>query len=131
MSLIDGLEDKVVDVQRNSSTPSGAGGVNRVWSTVLSQVRCKIAKPSEEYQRQMQGLNLKVDSVLYVVFGVDIREDDRIVNVFDEHSQDFLRAQSNGVLVPVEFLVLTIENPGGESDYSRCALRRWDGLSVL
>lgn len=128
--MIDGLQDKTVDIQRCVTTPSGDGGSNRVWSTVLSGVICKIAKPSEEYVRQNQGANFVTDSVLYVNYGIELHENDRVVNIFDQNTGLIWQDVRNGVLVPVFFLVQTVENPGGESDYIRCSLKRWGGLEV-
>lgn len=130
MSLIAGCEDKIVDVKRPSFTPSATGGQTAAYTTVLNSLDCLIMKPSEEYQRLIQGLNLPVESVLYVTFGSDIREGDIVFNVFDKNSNALLQAATPTGLTGVSFLVLTVENPGGSSDYLRVGVRRWDGLDA-
>lgn len=131
MSLLDGFENRKVDIMRPTSVKGDYGESKITRTKVGTDVQCRIDFGSGTKARLLQGEQGKTTGTLFCDRSVDVRLSDKIVNVRNIETGAVDNVDLNGVLVPVEYEVTWISNPGSEDDHLEVTIQRNDGQTMV
>lgn len=130
MSLITGFENRYIDISRPTYTENAYGANDSSFSTVVTDVKCKIDYSSGAISRLLAGKQARSNNLLFCDASVDIRVGDRLINVRNLKTGVVDTVDLNGTLVPAQYMVEWVSNPGSEEDHFEVMIYRLDGQDL-
>lgn len=130
MSLISGQENRLIDIERVTTTEDDYGGRSESESTVASDVICKIDYTSGSYPTLIAGKQARSTNLLFCDASTDIRPRDRIINVRNKKTGEVDKVNKNGTLVAAVYEVEWVSEPGSEDDHLEVLIYRFDGQTA-
>lgn len=130
MSLISGFENRYMDISRPTYTENDYGGRSSNFSTISSNVKCKIDYNSGQVARILAGKQARSNNLLFCDASVDIRVGDRLINIRDIETNNYDKVDLNGTLVNAQYIVEWVANPGSEDDHLEVLIYRLDGQEL-
>ena len=131
MSLLDGFENRKIDLVRCTNTKNNFGAITQTRSVVSYNMLGRIDYANGSTRNLLQGKQGRSSNTLFCDKSIDIRVGDILTNVRNIETLAVDNVSLNGSLVAAEYEVTWVSNPGSEDDHLEVSIFRIDGQTLV